>query len=127
MKRIIKTDQAPAAIGPYNQAIVVDGTVYVSGQIAIDPETGQCETLNIETETHQMLQNVQAVLEAAGSSLANVLSCTIYVTNMDHYSAVNMIYSQYFPQEQAPARALVEVSRLPKNMNIEISVIAKVV
>ena len=125
MKHIIHTDSAPEAIGPYNQAVESNGTIYLSGQIALHPETGELINDDIESETHQVLQNVQAVLEAGGSSLANVLMCTIFIRNMEDYERINQIYSHYFPADTAPARALVEVSRLPKNVNIEITVIAE--
>jgi 2-iminobutanoate/2-iminopropanoate deaminase len=125
MKRIIHTDKAPEAIGPYNQAVESGDTIYVSGQIAIDPESGDLQSDDIATETHQVLQNLQAILEASGSSLANILHCTIYVKNIDDYDKINDVYSHYFPSDLAPARALVEVSRLPKNVNVEMTVIAE--
>lgn len=125
MKRIIHTDKAPEAIGPYNQAVETGSTLYLSGQIALHPESGELQTSDIESETHQVLQNIQAILEASGSSLAGILMCTIFVRNMNDYDRINKIYSHYFPAKTAPARALVEVSRLPKDVNIEITVVAE--
>ena len=125
MKKIIHTDSAPKAIGPYNQAVESGDTLYLSGQIALDPETGQLNNKDIESETHQVLQNIQAVLEAGGGSMASVLMCTIFVSSMDDYERINQVYSHYFPAESAPARALVEVSRLPKDVSIEIAVVAE--
>jgi len=123
-KKIISTDTAPKAIGPYNQAVVFNQMVFVSGQIAIDPETGQINHQDIKTETTQVLKNLEAILIAAGSTLKKVLKVTIFVKNMQDYERINAVYSHYFAGEFSPARELVEVSALPKYVNIEISAIA---
>lgn len=126
MKQIVNTPQAPLPIGPYNQAVAFNGLLYVSGQIAIDPATGQLVLDNIEAETHRVLQNLQAILEAGGSSLQKVLKATVFVKDMELFSRVNAVYGEYFKPEFAPARETVQVSALPKFVNIEISVIASV-
>ena len=122
-KEIIQTDQAPAAIGPYSQAVKKSGLVFVSGQIAIDPATGELVEGDIQTQTRQVLKNVQAVLEAAGAALDDVVKATVFITNMDDFPLVNEVYSEFF-QKQPPARACVEVSRLPKSVQVEIEAIA---
>jgi 2-iminobutanoate/2-iminopropanoate deaminase len=124
MKKIISTDKAPQAIGPYNQAIAHGGTLYISGQIAIDPETNTWEGGDIEAQTHRVLKNLRAVLEAGGSSLDHVLHCTIFVRDMADYPVINEVYSEYFPADRAPARALVSVKGLPKDALIEMTAIA---
>lgn len=126
MKTIVKTDRAPLPIGPYNQAVSCNGLVFVSGQIAIDPATGQLVLDSIEAETHRVLQNVRAVLEAAGSGLDRVVKSSVFVKNMNQFSRINAVYAEYFSEATAPARELVQVSELPKFVNIEISVIATV-
>ena len=126
MKKIISTDQAPAAIGPYNQAIVANGTLYVSGQIAIIPATGEILQGSIEDETHQVLKNIGAILAAAGCSYESVLKASVFVKNMHDFGRINAVYAEYFKPQFAPARELVEVVNLPKFVNIEISVIATV-
>lgn len=126
MKKVIHTQTAPEAIGPYNQATVHNGTVYISGQIAIDPISNEWVGGSIEKETHRVLKNVEAVLAASGSDLSLVLHCSIFVTDMDDYPVINKIYSEYFPAETAPARALVEVSALPKGALVEMTVVAAV-
>lgn len=123
-RKVIETQNAPQPIGPYNQAIQHGGTLYVSGQIAINPDTGELETGDIQTETHRVMKNLHAVLDAGGSSLKRVLKTTIFLSDMSHYSAVNEVYGMYFDSETAPAREAVEVSVLPKNVNVEISAIA---
>lgn len=125
-KNIIKTDKAPAAIGPYSQATVCQGIAYISGQIAIDPNSGELQMENIAVETKQVLENLKAVVEAAGSSMENVLKCSVFVTDMENFAAINTIYAEYFPGENPPARELVQVAALPKYVNIEISAIAAV-
>lgn len=124
MKTIIKTDNAPAPIGPYNQATMSNGTLYVSGQIAIDPETGELIMDSIEAETHQVLKNLKAIVEAAGLTLDDVCKCEVFVSDMELFGRINAVYSEYFNAENAPARALVQVSNLPKYVNVEISCIA---
>lgn len=125
MKQIINTSNAPAAIGPYSQAVQCGDTLYVSGQIALDPKTGELVTQSIEDETRQVMVNLQAILHAAGSDLGKVLKCSIFMSSMDHYSTVNQIYSEYFVEEP-PAREAVAVVALPKEVNVEISAIAMV-
>ena len=120
---IITSSQAPAPIGPYSQAVLANGVLYASGQIALDPTTGKLVQSDIETETHQVMKNLQAVLEEAGLSFAQVVKCTIFVKDMENFSRINAVYGQYFAQS-APARETVEVSRLPKDVNVEISCIA---
>ncbi len=126
MQQIIHTDLAPKAIGPYNQGIVYNGLLFASGQIAIDPATGELVLTDIETETHRVLQNVRAVVEAAGSSLEKVLKVTVFVKDIHMFSRINAVYGEYFKPEFAPARELVQVAELPRFVNIEISVIAAV-
>jgi 2-iminobutanoate/2-iminopropanoate deaminase len=121
--QVIVTDNAPKAIGPYSQAVRAGDTLYVSGQLAIDPATGEIVKGGIEAETHQALQNLKAVLEAAGYSLENVVSCQVFLSDMDHFTAMNKVYAGYFPR-QPPARATVEVAALPKDARIEISAVA---
>jgi len=122
-KQIVNTDQAPAAIGPYSQAVKVGEMVFVSGQIPMDPATGDIVQGDIKTQTRQVLTNLNAVLAAAGSSLEKTAKTTVYITNMDEFSQVNEVYSEFF-KDQPPARACVEVSRLPKGVAVEIDAIA---
>ena len=124
MKKIIKTENAPAPIGPYNQAIRAGNTLYVSGQIALDPKTGQLLEGSIEEETELVMQNLKAVLEAAGAGFHQVVKSTIFVKDMGQFSRINEVYGRYFEPETAPARETVEVANLPKYVNVEISVIA---
>lgn len=126
MKKLVNTPGAPLPIGPYNQAVAHNGLLYVSGQIALDPATGQLVLDDIETETHRVLQNLQAILEAGGSSLQQVLKATVFVKDMELFGRINAVYGAYFKPEFAPARETVEVSALPKYVNIEISVIASI-
>tara|TARA_B100001250_G_scaffold58504_1_gene45541 strand:+ start:8850 stop:9227 length:378 start_codon:yes stop_codon:yes gene_type:complete len=124
MKKVISTENAPKAIGPYSQAILSNNTLYCSGQIAIDPITGSLITDTITNETNQVLQNILAVLAAANMDLNNVVKCTIFMKDMKDYAKINTVYAKYF-QKSPPAREAVEVSVLPKNVNVEISVIAE--
>jgi 2-iminobutanoate/2-iminopropanoate deaminase len=124
MKQIIKTDKAPLPIGPYNQATVFNGMVFLSGQIALSPTTGELVLSSIEDETRQVLDNVQALLEASGSSLDKVLKASVFVKDMNLFGRINAVYAEYFAEATAPARELVQVAELPKFVNIEISVIA---
>lgn len=124
MKEVINTDLAPAPVGPYNQSIAANGTLYISGQVALDPSTGEMLQQNIEVETNQVMRNIGAVLKASGLTFENILMCNVFVSDMNNYGRINEIYARYFKEETAPARALVEVSRLPKDANVEISVIA---
>ena len=123
MKKVIATKEAPAAIGPYSQAILSNNTLYCSGQIAINPETGTLVIDNISNETTQVMQNIAAVLKAADMDFSNVVKCSIFMKNMDDYAQINTVYGKYFDQNP-PAREAVQVSALPKNVNVEISVIA---
>jgi len=123
-KSIIHSDAAPAAIGPYNQATAFNDIIFGSGQIAINPESGELVTDNIEAETRQVLENVGGVLAAANSSFDKVLKCSVFVKDMNMYSRINAVYAEFFTGDAAPARELVEVSELPKGVNIEISFIA---
>jgi len=125
-RKVIQTQNAPAPIGPYNQAISYGGILYVSGQIAINPDTGALETQDIQTETHRVMKNLNAVLDAGGSGFKRVLKTTIFLSDMNNYAAVNEVYGLYFDDATAPAREAVQVSVLPKNVNVEISAIAAV-
>ncbi len=123
-KQVVLTAAAPAPIGPYSQAIAANGMLYVSGQIAIIPETGQLiQTDNVAEETRQVMQNLGAVLEAGGSNFAQVVTCGIFLADMNDFAAVNEVYGSYFTSDP-PARETVEVSRLPKGVRVEISAIA---
>jgi 2-iminobutanoate/2-iminopropanoate deaminase len=124
MKQIIFTENAPAPIGPYNQAVLKGNTLYTSGQIAINPATGELITETIETETEQVMQNMKAVLEAAGMTFENVVKATIFIMDMNDFGKINTIYGSYFNEKTAPARETVQVACLPKNVNVEISMIA---
>jgi len=119
----IRTKFAPAAIGPYSQGILVDNTLYLSGQIAIDPETGDMRADSLEIETEQVLSNLGAVLRAAGMNFKDVVQCTVYMIDIDDYGAINEIYARYF-SEMPPARETVQVTALPRNARVEISCIA---
>ncbi|MHA3787094.1 RidA family protein [Flavobacterium hauense] len=123
MKKIIFTDKAPAPIGPYSQAVAFGNMLYTSGQIALHPETGELVTSDIETETKQVMENMKAVLEAAGTTFENVIKSTIFISNMDDFAKINGVYGAYFNEKTAPARETVQVAKLPKNVNVEISMI----
>lgn len=123
-KRIITNPNAPAPLGPYNQAILAGDTLFVSGQIAVDQSTGKMITDEIQSETHQVMQNLQYVLESAGMTFENVVKCSIFVKDLENFEVINKIYGSYFDENTAPARETVEVARLPKDVNIEISCIA---
>ena len=123
MKKVIFTAKAPQAIGPYSQAIEAGDFIFVSGQIPLIPATGELVEGSVEVQTARVLENLKAILEAAGSSLESVVKTTVYITNMDDFAKVNGIYGQYF-QENPPARVCVEVSKLPKGALVEIDVIA---
>lgn len=124
MKKAILTADAPAPIGPYSQAIMAGNTLYISGQIAINPATGDLITSAIEEETHQVLKNIGSILHASGLTYEHVVSCTVFVKDMELFSRINAVYAAYFSAGNPPARALVQVSDLPKHVNIEISAIA---
>jgi len=123
MKKVISTADAPAAIGPYSQAILSNNTLYCSGQIAINPTTGNLVMENITAETKQVMQNISAVLTAAEMGFSNVVKCSIFMKDMNDYAAINEVYAKSFG-DNPPAREAVQVSVLPKNVNVEISVIA---
>ena len=123
MKKAINTKNAPKAIGPYSQAILSGNTLYCSGQIAINPDTGNLVIENITAETNQVMKNILAVLNAADMNFENVVKCSIFMIDMNDYSAVNQVYAKCF-SENPPAREAVQVSVLPKNVNVEISIIA---
>ena len=123
MKKVISTKNAPAAIGPYSQAILSNNTLYCSGQIAINPATGNLVMENITAETSQVMQNISAVLTAADMDFNNVVKCCIFMKDMNNYAAINEVYAKSFG-ENPPAREAVQVSVLPNNVNVEISVIA---
>ncbi|MFI0426859.1 MAG: RidA family protein [Flavobacterium sp.] len=124
MKKIIYTDKAPAPIGPYNQAVLVGNTLYTSGQIALDPVTMELVLDDIETETKQVMENMKAVLAAADMTFENVIKTSIFIMNMGDFARINTVYGSYFDETTAPARETVQVACLPKNVNIEISMIA---
>ena len=124
MKTIIKTDKAPMPIGPYNQAILANNTLYASGQIAINPATNELISGNIEDETKQVMENLAAVLDAAGMHFSNVVKCSIFISDMNDFGAINSVYGTYFDEENAPAREAVQVAVLPKRVNVEISLVA---
>ncbi|TJZ62051.1 RidA family protein [Sphingobacterium olei] len=122
-KEILNTEKAPAAIGPYNQAIKADKTLYVSGQIPLIPETMELVTSGVADETHQVLKNVEAILKNVGYGFEDVVKASIFLSDMGDFATVNEVYAQYFNAAQ-PARECVAVKTLPKNVNVEISVIA---
>ncbi len=124
MKKIIQTPNAPAPIGPYNQAILADNTLYASGQIALDPKTMELINEDIVAETTQVMKNLSEVLKAAAMNFEDVVKATIYLSDMRNFASVNEVYGNYFDHDQAPARETVEVATLPKNVGVEISVIA---
>ncbi len=124
MKKIIFTDKAPAPIGPYNQAVLVGNTLYTSGQIAINPVNNELVLIDIETETKQVMENMKAVLEAAGMTFEDVIKSSIFISDMNDFAKINSVYGSYFDEKNAPARETVQVACLPKNVNVEISMIA---
>ena len=124
MKKIISTPNAPAPIGPYSQAVLSGNTLYTSGQVAIDPKTGELFEGTIKDETKLVMENLKAVIEAAGMTLENVVKTSIFVNKMNDFAAINKLYGTYFDEATAPARETVEVANLPKYVNVEISAIA---
>jgi 2-iminobutanoate/2-iminopropanoate deaminase len=124
MKKIINTTKAPAPIGPYNQAVLIDNTLYTSGQIALDPETMELVIETIEAETSRVMENMKAVLEAAEMTFENVVKSTIFIMDMNDFARINSVYGSYFEEKTAPARETVQVAGLPKGVNVEISMIA---
>lgn len=124
MKKIITTKGAPAPIGPYNQAVLKGDMLYTSGQIAINPKTGELEVGDIEHETKLVMESLKAILNEAGMTFENVLKASIFVSDMENFGTINKIYGSYFNEASAPARETVEVANLPKYVNVEISIIA---
>ncbi|MCG5643197.1 MAG: Rid family detoxifying hydrolase [Flavobacteriaceae bacterium] len=124
MKKIIKTPLAPAPIGPYNQAVLSGQTLYISGQTPINPANGELVSGTIEEETHQVMKNLKAILEAAGATFEQVVKASIFVKDMHQFKAINEVYASYFSAETAPARETIEVANLPMFVNVEISMIA---
>jgi 2-iminobutanoate/2-iminopropanoate deaminase len=122
-KKVINTANAPAPIGPYNQAILVNDTLYISGQVCIEPSSGELKNKDVQEETHRVMQNLKAILQAAGMTFANTVKTTIFLTDMHRFSEVNEVYGKYF-EGDFPARETVQVSALPKFVNVEISMIA---
>lgn len=124
--RVIRTDNAPAPVGPYNQAIAAQGEfLFIAGQIPLSPQTGQLVGDNdILQQTQQVMENIAAILETAGASWENVVKTTVFLSSLENFAAMNQIYAQYFPEKTAPARACVEVARLPKDVLVEIECIA---
>ncbi len=123
MQKVIKTEKAPKAIGPYSQAIEANGMIFASGQIPIDPSTGELSTGDIEEQTRIVLSNLKAVLEAAGSSLDKAVKCTVFLQDLNDYSKMNAVYGEFF-KPPYPARAAVQVARLPRDVKVEIEAIA---
>ena len=123
MRTVISTDRGPKAIGPYSQAIQANGFLFVSGQIPLDPKTNQLVEGDIRVQTERALENLKGILEAAGSSLSRVLKTTVFLKDMGEFAAMNEVYGRYFPSEP-PARATVEVARLPRDVRVEIDLIA---
>ena len=124
MKKIIKTTDAPAPIGPYNQAVMAGGTLFISGQIAINPVNSELVTDDIQQETEQVMRNLKAILEAAEMDFEDVVKSSIFISDMNNFGTINSVYGKYFDEETAPARETVEVANLPKFVNVEISMIA---
>jgi 2-iminobutanoate/2-iminopropanoate deaminase len=124
MKKIIFTENAPAPIGPYSQAVLKNDTLYASGQIAINPQTGELVTDNILDETKQVMENIAAILKAADMTFEHIVKATIFIMDMNNFAAINGVYGAYFDEKTAPARETVQVACLPKNVNVEISIIA---
>jgi 2-iminobutanoate/2-iminopropanoate deaminase len=122
-KEIINTTSAPAPIGPYNQAVLVGNMLFISGQVCIDPATGNLKNRDIQDETHQVMQNLKSILTEAGMTFNNVVKTTIFITDMNQFSEINEVYGKYF-EGDFPARETVQVSALPKFVNVEISMIA---
>jgi 2-iminobutanoate/2-iminopropanoate deaminase len=124
MKKIVNTTLAPAPIGPYSQAVIAGNILYTSGQIAINPQSGLLEIEDIKSETNLVMKNLAAVLKAAGTDFSSIIKCTIFIKDMNQFADINSVYGSYFNEDAAPARETVEVARLPKDVNVEISAIA---
>jgi len=126
MKKIINTSKAPAAIGPYSQGTATAGIVFISGQLPINPETGQFESDDIEGQTRQSLKNLKEILNAAGSSMDHVLKTTVFLKDMNDFAKMNQVYNEFFKEGNYPARSAVQVARLPKDALVEIEAIAEI-
>ncbi|UBF25823.1 RidA family protein [Kovacikia minuta CCNUW1] len=127
-RKIIRTDRAPAPVGPYNQAIAATGEmVFVAGQVPLDPETGAIVGEDITQQTEQVMANLKAILEAAGATLEDVVKTSVFLSDMNNFAVMNAVYARYFDEATAPARACVEVSRLPKDVLVEIECIAMII
>jgi 2-iminobutanoate/2-iminopropanoate deaminase len=124
MKKIITTKKAPAPIGPYNQAVLANNTLYISGQIALNPNTNKLVLNTIEEETKQVMDNLKAILMEVNLTFENVVKSSIFISDMNNFNAINQVYGSYFNSATAPARETVEVAQLPKSVNVEISMIA---
>jgi len=124
-RKIVVTDKAPKAIGPYSQAIIANGFVFTSGQFPINPVSGKIEQFDLPSQVRQVLQNIQAVLEAAGTQLANIVKLTVFMVDLSDFAKLNEVFLEFFPEKQ-PARAAVQVSRLPLNALVEIEAVAMV-
>jgi len=124
MKNIIRTDAAPAAIGPYNQAVEINGLIYTAGQIPLDPATGKLVETSFADRVYQVMNNLKAILEAAGSDFTKVVKTNIYVTDLGEYAELNRIYGEFFPGDDAPARAAIQVAGLPLGTDVEIEMVA---
>ncbi|MFB9052238.1 Rid family detoxifying hydrolase [Formosa undariae] len=124
MKTIITTPNAPAPIGPYNQAVLKNGMLYASGQIAINPATSELVLDDIKTETKQVMENINAILKAADMTFEDIIKTSIFISDMNNFAQINEVYGQYFDEATAPARETVEVANLPKFVNVEISFLA---
>ncbi len=125
MKKIVKTSNAPKPIGPYNQAVIANNLLFISGQVAFDPKTDTLVLGNIENETKQVMENLKAILESVNATFENVVKTSIFLSDMANFVKVNGVYGSYFNEDTAPARETVEVARLPKDVNVEISMIAE--
>ena len=123
-KKVVSSDKAPQAIGPYSQAIQVQNTLYLAGQIALDPQSGQLVEGGIEVQTHRVMQNLNAVLEEAGFNFNDVVQTQVFLSDLNHYSAMNAVYAKYFV-ESPPARAVVEAARIPRDALVEIMMVAQ--
>ncbi len=125
MRKIVVTENAPRAIGPYSQAVLANGFAFLSGQIPLDPATGQLVAGGVEAQTERVIENLKAVLEACGSSLEKVVKTTVFLRDLEEFSRMNEVYARYFPAN-APARSTVQAARLPRDVNVEIDVVAVV-
>lgn len=124
MKKIINTNNAPEPLGPYSQAVLNGNTLYISGQIAINPTNNELITSDIKSETQQVMKNLEAILNASNMTFDNVVKSSIFISNMNDFNSINEVYGSYFDNNNAPARETVQVAKLPKNVNVEISMIA---